>query len=98
MTEHVPAMVLKEEDTREIPDDDDAYGGIDEESFEHIDREIGIDTQQRVKAFLRMNLGMVATDIPRRLWNQTPDARKAVDAEWRRLREQDVWDEKTCAA
>ncbi len=37
---------------------------------------------------------MVAADIPRILWNQTPDARYAVDAEWRRLREQDVWDEK----
>ena len=64
------------------------------ESFEHIEREFGIDSQQRVEAFLRMNLGVVAKDIPRRQWNQTPGARDAVEAEWRRLREHDVWDEK----
>ena len=40
-----------------------------------------------------MMYGLVAKDIPRKMWGSVDGAQDAVDKEWRRLREQDVWDE-----
>ena len=37
--------------------------------------------------------GLVAKDIPRKLWGSVDGAQTAVDKEWRRLHDQDVCDE-----
>ncbi len=60
---------------------------------EHVEREHGIDSHQRIKTFQRMMYGLVAKDIPRKMWGSVQGAQEAVDKEWRRLRDQDVWDE-----
>ena len=60
---------------------------------EHIEREHGIDSHQRIKTFQRMMYGLVAKDIPRKMWGSVEGAQETVDKEWRRLRDQDVWDE-----
>ncbi len=74
-------------------DDDCPYLSQDMPDQEHIEREHGIDSYQRVKSFQRMMYGLVAKDIPRKLWGTVEEARAAVDKEWQRLRDQDVWDE-----
>ena len=40
-----------------------------------------------------MMYGLVAKDIPRKMWRSVDGAQSAVNKEWRRLRDQDVWDE-----
>ena len=60
---------------------------------EHVEREHGIDSHQRIKTFQRMMYGLVAKDIPRKMWGSVAGAQDAVDKEWRRLRDRDVWDE-----
>ena len=58
---------------------------------EHIEIEYCVAQLQRIKAFQRMAVdGAVAKDIPRRMWKTMPKAMDAIDAEWARLRAQDV--------
>jgi hypothetical protein len=108
--ELIPCMLTQEQHQEEkdrkrasdeVASDDDAYSdgncpylSQDMPNQEHIEREHGIDSHQRVKSFQRMMYGLVAKDIPRRLWGSVKGAQDAVDDEWRRLRDQDVWDEK----
>ncbi len=74
-------------------DDDCPYLFQDMPNQERIEREHGIDSHQRAKTFQRMMFGLVAKDIPRKMWGSVEGAQEAVDKEWRRLRDQDVWDE-----
>ena len=38
--------------------------------------------------------GLVAKDIPRKMWGSVDGAQEAVGNEWRKFRDQNVWDEK----
>ena len=70
------------------------YFDHDTPNAEHIEREYGVTQLQRVKAFQRMIVyGTVAKDVPRIMWKGVPEAMGAVEAEWNRLRAQNVWDE-----
>ncbi len=80
-------------DCEAYSDEDCPYLSQDMPNQEHIEREHGVDSHQRVKSFQRMMYGLVAKDIPRKMWGSVDGAQSAVDKEWRRLREQDVWDE-----
>jgi hypothetical protein len=60
-------------------DDDHPYLSQDMPDQEHIEREHGIDSYQRVKSFQRMMYGLVAKDIPRKLWGTVEGAQAAVD-------------------
>ncbi len=58
----------------EAASDDDAYSdgdcpylSQDMPNQEHIEREHGIDSHQRIKTFQRMMYGLVAKDIPRKM-------------------------------
>ena len=73
--------------------EDCPYLSQDMPNQEHIEREHGIDSHQRIETFQRMMYGLVAKDIPRKMWGSVEGAHEAVDKEWRRLRDQDVWDE-----
>ena len=81
-------------DSEAYSDGDCPYLSQDMPNQEHIEREHGIDSHQRIKTFQRMMYGFVAKDIPRKMWGSVEGAQNVVDKEWRRLREQDVWDEK----
>ena len=81
--ELVPCMLTQEQHQTEksrkraadeTMSDDDAYSdgdcpylSQDMPNQEHIEREHGIDSHQRVKSFQRMMYGLVAKDIPRKL-------------------------------
>ena len=60
-----------------FPDEDCPHLSRDMPNQEHIEREHGIDSHQRIRTFQRMMYGLVAKDIPRKMWGHVEGAQAA---------------------